>query len=102
MESELEFLEYKVSRLTDSQKFINSEIQTQQLVGWSLENTLVPTSVKVLKWKHYLKPVIVKNTSLWDIYNIDITSMGSITSVGSSALLALVLLGTRPHINGTS
>lgn len=33
MESELEFLEYKVSRLTDSQKLINSEIQTQQLVG---------------------------------------------------------------------
>lgn len=96
MESELEFLESKVSRLTDSQKLINSEIQTQQLVGWSLENTLVSTSVKVLKWKHCLKQIIVKNTSLWDIYDIDITP------VGSSALLTLVLLGTRPHINGTS
>lgn len=45
MESEVEFLESKVSRLTDSQKLINSEAQTQQLVSWSLENILVPTSV---------------------------------------------------------
>lgn len=88
MESELEFLESKVSRLTDSQKLINSETQTQHSVGWSLENTLVPTSVKVLKWKRRLQQEIVKSASLWDGYNMDITP------VGPSALLThgLVLM----------
>ncbi|KAK7806687.1 hypothetical protein U0070_026183, partial [Myodes glareolus] len=55
MESELEFLEYKVSRLTDSQKLINSEIQTQQLVWDSGEHHRVhrPIFQSYLQREHW-------------------------------------------------